>query len=104
MKNMEVKKGKLGNTIDFIGSGWNKDKSVWTQPPVPIKHGDLVDIEYNGGISTVIGRYIGKGMGLWVSDIYYEGKKYHIGYVKNRGYDKMPDLPTDEEVFNHIED
>jgi hypothetical protein len=41
---------------------WNKERTQWTQPPVKIKHGDLVEIEYPTGI-TVLGRYIGKGMG-----------------------------------------
>ena len=36
----------------------------WVQPPVPIKHGDMVEVECDNYSSTLVGRYIGKGCGI----------------------------------------
>ena len=60
-KNSKKKKSLLD---DFYSSGWNKKRTKWRQPPVPIKHGDVVDIEYEPLGTTLLGRYIGKGMVL----------------------------------------
>lgn len=88
-------------TMDFNDSYWNKDGTVWKQPPVRIKHGDLVDIEYKGMPFTVLGRYIGKGMGVAKIS---SGSGIHIGKVICRGLDLNPPLVSDEELFNHIND
>jgi hypothetical protein len=86
---------------------WNEDKTEWKQPPVRIKHGDLVDvyIDEKGILSSIyLGRYIGKGLGVVTFYDYSEGQSYHIGKVVGRGWDKNPRLVTDEELFNFIED
>ena len=90
-----------------FSSCWNEDKTEWKQPPVPIKHGDLVDVEINSkGIlnDIYLGRYIGKGMGVVKFHDYSSGSSYHIGKVISRGLDRNPRLVTDEELFNFIED
>mgnify|MGYP001603978112 CR=1 FL=1 len=65
-------------------------------------HGDLVNIEY--GNQTVLGRYIGKGLGVAEFWNYSTGISYHIGKVMNRGLDGNPRLISDEKLFEFIED
>jgi len=79
---------------------WNKDKTVWRQPPVPIKLGNLVDIEYNN--LTVLGRYIGKGKGAAIT--FTPNRAIFVGYVVGRGIDRNPKLPTVEELFELFEE
>jgi len=81
---------------------WNEDETEWKQPPVPIKHGDLVDVRIDTDV--YLGRYIGKGIGVVTFHNYSTGQSYHIGKVVGRGLDKNPRLVTDEELFNFIED
>ncbi len=84
-------------------SYWNEDKTEWKQPPVKIKHGDLVEIEY-GEHNTVLGRYVGKGKGVAIIPDYSKGDTFHIGIVKHRGLNLNPRIVSDEELFNFIED
>ena len=81
---------------------WNEKQTKWKQPPVKIKHGDLVDIEY--GTQTVLGKYIGKGLGVAEFYNYSTGIKHHIGKVISRGLDRNPRLISDVELFKYIED
>ena len=84
---------------------WNEDFTIWKQPPVKIKHGDLVDVRIDTkGIGEYLGRYIGKGKGVVVFHDYSTGDSYHIGNVISRGLDKNPKLVSDEELFNFIVD
>ena len=83
-------------------SYWNKTRTKWKQPPTIIKHGDLVDIEYN--TTTVIGRYIGKGKGVAIIPNYSTGDVFHIGYVVSRGIDMNPRQVSDEQLFEFIQD
>ncbi len=82
---------------------WNKAKTVWTQPPVPIYHGDLVNIEYDG-YQSITGRYIGKGYGIAELYRYDISVTYHIGKVTGRGIDMNPRLISDEDLMYFIKD
>ena len=90
-----MKKDKLGRDIF-----WNKRKTKWKQPPVPIKVGDLVDIEYRG--DSVLGRYIGRGKGVAI--VSTPDKELVEGYVCGRGFDRNPELISDEQLLNLLED
>lgn len=80
---------------------WNKSKMIWKQPPVKIKHGDLVEIEY--GHSVVLGRYIGKGYG--VAEISKNGETTRsIGRVVSRGVDNNPKLVSDQVLLEYIKE
>ena len=95
-----MKKNKL---ID--NSYWNKKQTKWKQPPVKIKHGDLVDVDLKDFMGErFLGRYIGKGYGVVEFYNYATGVKHHIGKVVGRGLDRNPRLISDEELFNRIED
>ena len=76
----------------------------WIQPPVRIKHGDLVDVEVDGYLGTLLGRYIGKGYGVVELHDYSEGIKHIVGKVISRGLDHNPRLISDEELLNYIND
>ena len=69
---------------------WIDDK--WIQPPVRIKHGDLVEITADGYFSTMTGRYIGKGYGIVELYDYSKGVTNVIGKVVSRGIDHNPRL------------
>jgi hypothetical protein len=104
MKKKTEKKDVLKQT-DY----WNKDRTIWVQPPVKIKHGDLVeiictDVRYSG--TTLLGRYIGKGKGVAVIPAPYYSRDdiYVTGFVTNRGLDRNPKLVSDEDLFHFIED
>jgi hypothetical protein len=75
----------------------------WKQPPVKIKHGDLVDVKVDN-YPIMLGRYIGKGLGVVELYNYHKGISYHIGKVTTRGLDKRPRLVSDEKLFEFIED
>lgn len=75
----------------------------WKQPPVKIKHGDLVDIKCEN-YPIMLGRYIGKGLGVVELYNYHTGISYHIGKVKTRGLNRNPRLISDEKLFEFIED
>lgn len=75
----------------------------WKQPPVLIKHGDLVDIKCEN-YPIMLGRYIGKGMGVVELYNYSTGTSYHIGKVVSRGSDRNPRLISDEKLFEFIKD
>ncbi len=82
-----------------------KKQAKWKQPPVKIKHGDLVDVDLKGFLGdSFLGRYIGKGYGIVEFYNYATGVKHHIGKVVGRGLDRNPRLISDEELFNYIED
>ena len=96
---------ELNSNNDFPKNFWVNGK--WKQPPVKIKHGDLVDVELDvKGIlkSNYLGRYIGKGMGVVEFYNYATGTKHYIGKVVGRGLDRNPRLISDEELLNLIED
>jgi len=78
---------------------WNKKRTKFIQPPVPIKFGDFVDIEYTTPSQTVLGRYIGKGMGAAICH-----SEVFIGYVVSRGIDNNPRQLSDEELMKLYED
>ena len=95
-----MKKDKLRD-----GSYWNKKQTKWKQPPVKIKHGDLVDVELEDFTSkSFLGRYIGKGYGVVEFYNYATGVKHHIGKVVSRGLDRNPRLISDDELLKIIED
>lgn len=75
----------------------------WKQPPVKIKHGDLVDVKCEN-YPIMLGRYIGKGMGVVELYNYATGISYHIGKVISRGLDRNPRLISDEKLFEFIQD
>jgi len=75
----------------------------WKQPPVKIKHGDLVDVKCEN-YPIMLGRYIGKGMGVVELYNYASGISYHIGKVTSRGLDANPRLISDEKLFEFIQD
>lgn len=79
-------------------------ENEWIQPPVKIKHGDLVYIEAEGYITTLLGRYIGKGYGVVELYNYATGIKYVVGKVVSRGSDNNPRLISDEKLFEFIND
>ena len=83
---------------------WNDDFTEWKQPPVKIKHGDLVDVKLENYPGLQLGRYIGKGKGAVVFNNYSKGDSFHVGYVMNRGLDLNPKLISDEKLFEYIED
>ena len=76
----------------------------WKQPPVRIKHGDLVDVKADGYLGTMLGRYIGKGYGVVELYNYATGVKHVVGKVESRGLDGNPRLISDEELFDFIKD
>lgn len=97
-KSYYEKQKKTNEDTFFDSSYWVGNE--WVQPPVRIKHGDLVDITYGSNDwTTVTGRYIGKGMG-----VAFINGEYYINKVKNRGLDKNPTLVSDQELFNFIKD
>jgi hypothetical protein len=75
----------------------------WKQPPVKIKHGDLVDVKCEN-YPIMLGRYIGKGMGVVELYNYATGISYYIGKVISRGLDRNPRLISDEKLFEFIQD
>ena len=75
----------------------------WKQPPVKIKHGDLVDVKVDN-YPIMLGRYIGKGLGVVELYNYHKGISYHIGKVTTRGLNQNPRLISDEKLFEFIED
>jgi hypothetical protein len=75
----------------------------WKQPHVEIKHGDLVNVQCDN-YPIMLGRYIGKGLGVVELYNYARGVSYHIGKVVSRGLDKNPRLISDEKLFEFIED
>lgn len=75
----------------------------WKQPAVKIKHGDLVDVKCDN-YPIMLGRYIGKGMGVVELYNYANGTSYHIGKVVSRGFDGNPKLVSDEKLFEFIQD
>lgn len=79
------------------------ESGEWKQPPVEIKHGDLVDIECEN-YPIMLGRYIGKGMGVVELHNYSTGVSYHIGKVVSRGLDRNPRLISDEKLLEFIKD
>lgn len=79
---------------------WNKKKTIWKQPPVRIKIGDLVDIEY--GNLKILGRYVGKGKGAAI--VFNPQETVFIGYVSSRGVDRNPKLVTDEKLLDILND
>lgn len=79
------------------------ESGEWKQPPVPIKHGDLVDIKCEN-YPIMLGRYIGKGMGVVELYNYSTGTSYHIGKVVSRGLDRNPRLISNEKLFEFIQD
>ena len=96
-------KPNLVSLSEFPLSYWNEDETVWVQPPVKINHGDLVDIKYVGR-QTILGRYIGKGLGVAELFHYAKGLTYHTGKVTNRSLDGNPRLISDENLLKYIED
>jgi hypothetical protein len=93
--------------IKFPEIYWTDNDNVWIQPPVDIKHGDLVDVDGEGKYGfgqTFLGRYIGKGMGIVEFYNYATGITYHIGKVRSRGYNKNPRLISDENLLKFIKD
>jgi len=80
---------------------WNSGE--WKQPPVKIKHGDLVDVQCEN-FPIMLGRYIGKGMGVVELYNYHTGIEYVIGKVTMRGLDRNPRLVSDEKLFEFIQD
>ena len=79
------------------------ESGEWKQPTVKIKHGDLVDIKCEN-YPIMLGRYIGKGMGVVELYDYSTGTSYHIGKVVSRGLDRNPLLISDEKLFEFIQD
>lgn len=82
---------------DFWSSG------EWKQPPVKIKHGDLVDVKVDN-YPMMLGRYIGKGYGVVELYNYHSGIEYVIGKVTTRGLNRNPRLISDEKLFEFIQD
>lgn len=80
---------------------WVDDK--WIQPPVRIKHGDLVDIKCEN-YPIMLGRYIGKGYGVVELYNYSTGVEHVIGKVVSRGIDNNPRLVSDEILFDFIKE
>ena len=76
----------------------------WIQPPVPIKHGDMVEVECDNYSSTLVGRYIGKGCGIVELYDYTKGTHYVIGHVVGRGLNKNPRLISDEKLLQYIKE
>lgn len=95
MENNEKEHNLIDN--DYWRSG------EWKQPPVKIKHGDLVDVKCEN-YPIMLGRYIGKGLGVVELYNYATGIHYHIGKVISRGLDRNPRLISDEKLFEFIED
>lgn len=95
MKNNEKEDELINNSY------WNSGE--WKQPPVKIKHGDLVDVKCEN-YSIMLGRYIGKGLGVVELHNYATGVSYHIGKVISRGLDRNPRLISDEKLLKFIED
>lgn len=52
----------------------------------------------------MLGRYIGKGMGVIELYNYVTGVSHHIGKVVSRGLDRNPRLISDEKLFEFIKD
>lgn len=80
---------------------WTDDG--WKQPPVKIKHGDLVDVKCEN-YPIMLGRYIGKGFGVVELYDYASGISHHVGKVMSRGINKNPRLISDKELLNFIKD
>ena len=76
----------------------------WVQPPVPIKHGDVVEVECDNYSSTLVGRYIGKGYGIVELYDYTKGTHYVTGHVVGRGINKNPRLISDEKLLQYIKE
>jgi hypothetical protein len=76
----------------------------WIQPPTRIKHGDLVNIEHEEYLPTMLGRYIGKGYGVVELYNYATGTKHVVGKVVSRGLDMNPRLISDKKLFEFIKD
>jgi hypothetical protein len=76
----------------------------WKQPPVKIKHGDLVDIKHEEYLGTMLGRYIGKGYGVVELYNYSDGLKYIVGKVVSRGLDNNPRLISNEKLLEFIKE
>jgi len=76
----------------------------WVQPPVPIKHGDVVEVECDNYSSTLVGRYIGKGCGIVELYDYTKGTHYVTGHVVGRGINKNPRLISDEKLLQYIKE
>ena len=95
MENNEKEHTLIDN--DYWSSG------EWKQPPVKIKHGDLVDVKCEN-YPIMLGRYIGKGLGVVELYNYATGVSYHIGNVVSRGLDRNPRLISDENLFEFIND
>lgn len=75
----------------------------WKQPPVKIKHGDLVDVTHEDyPMGTMLGRYIGDGYGVVELYNYATGITYVRGKVTGRGYNRNPRLISDEKLFEFI--
>ena len=93
---------ELIEPLGFDDYYWNSGE--WKQPPVKIKHGDLVDIRHEDYPVPLIGRYIGKGYG--VVELYHYSKetKHVVGKVYSRGLDRNPRLVSDEVLFQFIKD
>ena len=77
---------------------WNKKRTKWKQPPVPIRFGDLVDIEYSS--TPLLGRYIGNGIGVAI----IHGSQIVKGHVTGRGLDRNPKLVSDAELMQMFEE
>ena len=65
---------KLGKQTLIDNDYW--ESGEWKQPPVKIKHGDLVDIRHEDYPVPLIGRYIGKGYG--VVELYHYSKETKV--------------------------
>lgn len=85
-----------------MNSYWVGDE--WIQPPVKIKHGDLVEVKCEGYLGELLGRYIGKGYGVVELYNYSTGIKYVVGKVITRGFNRNPRLISDENLFEFIKD
>lgn len=75
----------------------------WIQPPVPIKHGELVEVKADN-YPPMLGRYIGKGYGIVELYNYATGTTYVKGKVITRGINRNPHLVSDEILLEFIED
>jgi len=104
----EVMVGKLLDIVDNtqinepLNYYWSRGK--WKQPPVKIKHGDLVYITHKDYIVSMLGRYIGDGYGVVELYDYSTGIKHVVGKVEGRGMNKNPRLISDEKLFEFIND
>ena len=92
---------KENENVLFDNDYWKSGE--WVQPPVKIKHGDLVDVDCEN-YPIMLGRYIGKGFGVVELYNYSTGISCHVGKVVSRGLDRNPRLVSDEKLFEFIQD